>query len=185
VPMGHWAFLYVETLWNANIISGCGGDNYCPNSGISRADLAQVLLKAKYGSDYMPPAPTGEVYADVPADTWYERWIAAYVEQARAEGIMGGCGDGNFCPARNVTRGEMAQYLLKARHGGDYIAPAPTGEVFSDVPIGTWQERWIAAYIEQLPVQGISWGYGDGTFRPDNDLTRAAVASWVVRAFGL
>jgi hypothetical protein len=66
--------------------------------------MAIFLLRAKYGSSYIPPAPTGTVWLDVPVT----HWEAAWAEQLGIEGISAGCGGGKFCPEEPVTRAEMA-----------------------------------------------------------------------------
>jgi hypothetical protein len=72
--------------------------------------MAVFLLRAKYGSAYLPPAPTG-VFADVP--TTY--WAAAWIEQLAAEGITTGCSTTpkQYCPATPVTRDQMAVFLVR------------------------------------------------------------------------
>jgi len=72
--------------------------------------MAIFLLRAKYGAGYTPPsvgADTG--FADVATDYW----AAAWIKQLAAEGITGGCGNGNYCPDTAVTRAQMAVFLVK------------------------------------------------------------------------
>ena len=96
------------------------------------------------------------------------------------EGMTGGFPDGTNRPQKNVTRAELAVFLLKAIHGSGYTPPAPAGGSFSDVS-GHWAEAWI----EQLKAEGITSGYPDGTYRPENPVTRAEMAVFLVKAFGL
>ena len=56
------------------------------------------------------PAPGTATFGDVPTSHLYFRAIEALA----ASGITGGCGSGNFCPNQNVTRGEMAAFLVRA-----------------------------------------------------------------------
>jgi hypothetical protein len=56
------------------------------------------------------PAPSAATFADVPPSHPYFR----AVEALAASGITGGCGNGNFCPEKNVSRGEMAAFLARA-----------------------------------------------------------------------
>jgi S-layer family protein len=56
------------------------------------------------------PAPATATFGDVPTNFVYFRAIEALA----ASGITGGCGNGNFCPNQNVTRGEMAAFLARA-----------------------------------------------------------------------
>ncbi|MFZ5820637.1 MAG: choice-of-anchor Q domain-containing protein [Chloroflexota bacterium] len=106
VPADHMFARFIEQLYAEGITGGCGGGNYCPNNLVTRQEMAVFLLVAKHGTGYTPPAATG-VFADVPADNPFARWI----EQLAAEGITGGCGGGNFCPQGTVTRAEMAVFL--------------------------------------------------------------------------
>jgi hypothetical protein len=70
--------------------------------------MAIFLLKARHGTSYSPPPPSG-VFLDVPTN----HWAAAWIEQLAAEGITGGCGNGNYCPGTPVTRDQMAVFLLR------------------------------------------------------------------------
>jgi len=46
VPTGYWAFRHIEALAASGITSGCGGGNYCPESTVTRAEMAVFLAKA-------------------------------------------------------------------------------------------------------------------------------------------
>jgi hypothetical protein len=72
--------------------------------------MAIFLLRGKYGSAYAPPSASGSVFTDVPVSYWASAWIEALA----AEGITSGCGGGNYCPDANVTRAQMAVFLVKA-----------------------------------------------------------------------
>jgi hypothetical protein len=177
VPSSHWAWSWIERLYWAGITSGCGGGNYCPNSSVTRAEMAIFLERGIHGSSYTPPAATGTVFGDVPIS----HWAAAWIEQLSADGITGGCGGGNFCPTSAVTRAEMAIFLLRSKHGSSYTPPAATGTVFADVPISHWAADWI----EQLAAEGITSGCGGGNYCPNGAATRAEMAIFLVRTFAL
>jgi hypothetical protein len=177
VPIDHWAWSYIDTLSTAGITGGCGGGNYCPNQPVTRAQMAIFLERGINGSAYAPPAAAGTAFADVPIG----HWAAAWIEQLAADGITGGCGGGNYCPNGSVTRAESAIFLLRSEHGATYAPPAATGLVFGDVPIG----HWAAAWIEQLAAEGIAGGCGGGNFCPNDPVTRAEMAVFLVRTFGL
>jgi len=99
---------WIEDLAAQGITGGCGGGNYCPQNPVRRDQMAVFLLKAKYGSSYVPPECTG-VFPDVPCPSQFADWI----EQLAAEQITGGCGSGNYCPLNNNTRGQMAVFIVK------------------------------------------------------------------------
>ncbi|MFZ5820636.1 MAG: choice-of-anchor Q domain-containing protein [Chloroflexota bacterium] len=176
VPMNYWAWNFIERLSLAGITGGCGGGNYCPTNPVTRGQMAVFLLKAMYGSAYVPADATGTVFNDVPVDNIFAKWI----EQLAAEGITGGCGGGNYCPDKPVTRQEMAVFLLVAKHGTGYTPPAATG-VFNDVPADNPFAKWI----EALAAEGITGGCGGGNFCPTGTVTRAEMAVFLVTAFNL
>jgi hypothetical protein len=110
VPADSFAAAWIEQLVAEGITGGCGGNNFCPNAPITRAQMAVFLVKAMYGAAYTPPDAVGGVFADVPADGF----AAAFIEQLVADGITGGCGGGDYCPNAYVTRAEMAVFLVAA-----------------------------------------------------------------------
>lgn len=114
---GYWVANWIEALATEGITSGCGGGNYCPEASVTRAQMAVFLLKAKYGSSFLPPPCTG-VFADVPCPGY---WAANWIEALAAEGITSGCGGGNNCPTIPVKRSQMAVFLTKT-----FSLPAPT-----------------------------------------------------------
>ncbi|MBK9209562.1 MAG: S-layer homology domain-containing protein [Anaerolineales bacterium] len=116
VPFSYWANSYIERLYSAGITGGCSivPLNYCPDSTVTRAQMAIFLLKGVHGSGFTPPAvgaTTG--FNDVAIDYW----AAAWIKQLAAEGITSGCGGNNYCPDATVTRAQMAIFLLKAKNG--------------------------------------------------------------------
>ncbi len=108
VPAGAFAAAWIEDLADSEIAAGCGGGLYCPDSPVTRAQMAVFLLKAKHGSGYTPPPAVG-MFADVPPSNQFAPWI----EQLAAEGVTAGCGGGNYCPNAPNTRGQMAVFLVK------------------------------------------------------------------------
>ena len=156
--------------------SGCGGGNYCPDLPVTRGEMAVFVLRGEHGAGYHPPAATGTVFADVPADAPYAAWI----ERFAAEGITSGCGAGRFCPEDSVTRDQMAVFLLRGRNGGGFAPPAAEG-LFSDVGTGAPFAKWI----EELAREGITLGCSPGVFCPSLAVTRGQMAAFLVRAFGV
>jgi len=176
VPPGYWAFPFIEALARAGITAGCGGDNYCPTAPVTRAQMAVFLERGMNGSGYSPPAATGNVFLDVAASDF----AASFIEQLASDGITAGCGDSNYCPNAEVTRDQMAVFLLRAKYGSSYSPPAATG-VFGDVDLAHWAVHWI----EQLAAESITVGCGGGNYCPDAVVTRDQMAVFLVRTFGL
>jgi len=108
VAVDYWAAAWIKQLAAEGITSGCGPGVYCPDTTVTRAQMAIFLLKAKHGSSYAPPPATGD-FSDVPIGYWADKWI----EQLAAEGVTSGCGAGIYCPDAEVTRAQMAVFLVK------------------------------------------------------------------------
>lgn len=113
-------------------------------------------------------------FSDVPASYLFH----GPVEKVLRHGITTGCGGGNYCPEDAVNRAGMAVFLLRGEHGGDYQPPDPKGDVFGDVPLGTF----LAAWIEQLAAEKITTGCGSGNYCPDAAVNRASMAVFLLRA---
>jgi len=179
VSVDYWASSYIERLYNAGITGGCSTSPlmYCPETNVSRAQMAVFLLRGIHGSAYTPPTATGVMFGDVPSNYWAADWI----EQLATEGITTGCGNGNFCPDLVVTRDQMAVFLLRAEHGSTYAPPDASGTMFGDVPLGYWADKWI----EQLAAEAITGGCGGGNYCPAVPVTRAQMAVFLVRTFNL
>jgi trimeric autotransporter adhesin len=181
VPTDYWAWEFIERLYAAGITSGCSTSppQYCPEDTVTRAQMAVFLERGIHGASYVPPdvgSDTG--FGDVPTDYW----AAAFIKQLVVDGITVGCGNGNYCPEDAVTRAQMAVFLLRAKHGASYVPPdvgSDTG--FGDVPT----DYWAAAFIKQLVAEGITVGCGNGNYCPEAPLTRAEMAVFLVRTFGL
>ena len=180
VPFDYWANNYIERLYKAGVTGGCGVGIYCPDDSVTRAQMAVFLLKGIKGSGYVPPAvgdSTG--FTDVATDYWAAPWI----KQLAAEGITAGCGDGTtYCPEQAVTRAQMAVFLLKSKYGKNYAPPGLNGDTtFTDVAI----DYWAAAWIKQLAAENITGGCGAGIYCPEQVVTRAQMAVFLVKTFNL
>lgn len=105
VAVNSYAAAWIEALAAEGISGGCGGGNFCPGNPVTRGQAAVLLLRAKYGSAYVPPAVGASTgFADVPISHPQAAWI----KQLAAEGISTGCGGGNFCPNSALSREQAA-----------------------------------------------------------------------------
>ncbi|MCG6964784.1 MAG: carboxypeptidase regulatory-like domain-containing protein [Acidobacteria bacterium] len=180
VPVGYWARYWIERLYAAGITAGCGaGPTYCPEAAVARSQMAVFLLKSKEGRYYTPPPAVG-IFDDVPAGNGFAPWV----EELAARGITSGCNADPplFCPNASLTRNQMAKFLLRTLEGPLYSPPAATG-VFDDVPV----DDPFAPWIEDLAARGITSGCSADPplFCPDNPVSRAQMAVFLVKTFGL
>jgi len=176
VASDYWAYSFIEILVGNGITAGCGGSNYCPEEKVTRAQMAVFLERGMNGSSYVSPAATGNIFFDVSAGDF----AANFIEDLFDDGITAGCGNNNYCPDAEVSRAEMAVFLLRAKYGAGYSPPAAIG-VFGDVDLSYWAVHWI----EQLATEGITTGCGSGDYCPETTLTRAQMAVFLVRTFSL
>src|SRR4029079_13935061 len=92
-----------------------------------------------------------------------------------------GCGGGLYCVDNPTTRQQMAVFLIRARLGFCFSTPPATGTVFNDVP----RSNIYAPWIEELQRQGLTAGCGGGNYCPDDSVTRAQMAVFLLNtAFG-
>ncbi|MBL8063023.1 MAG: S-layer homology domain-containing protein, partial [Anaerolineales bacterium] len=181
VPFDYWSWPYIESILNAGITGGCSSNplSFCPTQSVTRAQMAVFILKGIHGQSFTPPSINSNTGFD---DVASDYWAAAWIKQLAAEGITGGCGNGNYCPENTVTRDQMAVFLLKAKYGSSYTPPAVNGNTgFSDVPA----DYWAAAWIKQLAAEAITGGCGGGNYCPSNPVTRDQMAVFLQKTFGL
>lgn len=115
------------------------------------------------------------IFADVPPDYW----SGDYIERLYTSGITGGCSNTplSYCPENPVTRAQMAVFLEKSLHFPAIYTPPDSSATFNDT-IGHWAEDWIKA----LRTDGITGGCGSETYCPDEAVTRAQMAIFLMRA---
>jgi hypothetical protein len=116
----------------------------------------------------------GNSFVDVPTSHPFY----AYIENLFHSGATGGCGGGKYCPKGTVTRAQMAVFLLKGLEGSAYVPPPATGTVFLDVHIGDFAADWI----EDLASRNITGGCGGGNYCPNQPVTRAQMAVFLLKA---
>jgi uncharacterized protein YkwD len=101
---GHRYEANINRLRAGGLTTGCGGGQYCPDTGVRRGVLAGALARA-----LRLPAASRDYFRDDDG-TAHEDGI----NRVMAAGIMSGCGGGNFCPGYRVKRGQAAAFLRNA-----------------------------------------------------------------------
>jgi hypothetical protein len=102
----------IEWLFDAGYVYGCGGDLYCPDRTLSRAEVIAILDRI-----LQPPAVTADAFSDDDG-----HWAEAAINRLAPLGIVRGCGEDTVCPDEPVTRGQVAAFLTRAfafPEGGD------------------------------------------------------------------
>ena len=116
-------------------------------------------------------------------------WASNYINEIYEVGITHGCGNGDYCPSEDVTRDQMAAFLVRATQVSAGAAPegftcngnidcSTTTPYLSDVP----STNGFFKYIQKLKELGITTGCGNGDYCPSEDVTRDQTAAFLVRA---
>jgi hypothetical protein len=108
VPASSAFCRWIEELERRGVVSGCGGNNYCPTQAVTRDQMSVFVLRTLDPNLNPPNCVAGsERFADVPASNIFCRWI----EELARRNIVGGCGGNNYCPTSPVTRDQMGVFL--------------------------------------------------------------------------
>ena len=160
---------YMDRLVSWGILNGYEDGSLRPDDPITRAEFAAMVNRA-YGFSGTGPTP----FTDVPAAAWYADDIAI----AYNAGFFEGDGTGFAFPNAYLTR-EAAMVLL-ARNLRLESIPGEVTE-FSD---GRDFSYWSRGYVKAAVQAGLINGYGDGTFRPQQYISRGEMAAILSRALG-
>ena len=138
-----------------------------PQNGITRAEVATIFFRLLTDETRDANSTKSNSYSDVAAGAWYNHAVSTL----SAMGIVKGDSDGKFNPNAPITRAEFA--AIAARF--DDKANTTTAD-FSDIA-----SHWAKNEISAASNNGWINGYPDGTFRPDNKITRAEAMTLVNR----
>jgi PKD repeat protein len=109
--------------------------------------------------------------------TVYLHWASEYMETLKDNGVIRGYTGGDLQPDQAITRAELLKMAMEA---ADLSISGHTFEgIFSDVK----STDWFDAYAEKGYGYGIVSGYSDGTFRPNDSVTRAEATKIILEAF--
>ncbi|MFC7062317.1 S8 family serine peptidase [Halobacillus seohaensis] len=158
---GHWAEEEISYLVQEKLVKGYPSGLFGVNDDINRASAAVMIVRE------LELPPENGNFTDVSTNHWASEEIGA----AAKAGIITGY-QGEYKPFDPLSREEMAAILTRAYNLGG------TGSInFSDVRADSWSN----GYIEALVANGITNGFPDGTFKPNDNITRASFAVMVAR----
>jgi hypothetical protein len=183
VPGSHWAAEAIQELAAKKIMNGVDADRFAPNRSVTRAEFAAILARitgigVSEGSDVVIP------FKDVPANAWYTHELA----DVFAAGLINGYGD-TFKPEAGITREELAVLAVRAVEKAAVEAGVIlelTGEADAD-PYSDKDSisGWAEGGVRQARQLGLLLGDTNGSFRPQDSVSRAEAAVMVVRLLGL
>ena len=145
---------------------GYTGGTFGPERNMTRAEVTTMfarLLTEQIEAD--------KTYSNTFTDVPKGYWAADYIGYMQQFGIITGYSDGSFRPDAPVTRAEFAAIASR------FEKLTEGSKSFADVP----DTYWAARYINFAATRGWVTGYSDGTFKPENPITRAEVAAVTCR----
>ncbi len=159
---------------HTSYIKGDAG-NFRPEDNLTRAEIATIisrlLVDEKGNFLFTEGAPYPTSFSDVKASAWYSSAIG-FME---SQGIFYGYEDGTFRPDSYVTRAECAAVFSRF-----FTVVSGLDNPFKDVS----SSHWAKEAIINCAAKGYVEGYEDGSFRPNNNITRAEAVTLINRVLG-
>jgi hypothetical protein len=174
VSTSYWGYNAISNLSGKGIVSGYPDGTFKPDTPITRAEFATMLVKAL---GLNTTGTTGQ-FTDVTADAWYYGAVNA----AASANLVSGTGDNQFAPNALITREQMAVMVTNAL---GTKAPATDGtelNVFSD---SSSVSSWAVTGMEEAVKADIVGGMTTDTLAPQADATRAQAAAMIYKLLTL
>lgn len=155
----------IEKLLSEGYMSGYPGNKFMPNKNMTRAEIAAMLDRL---IDEQPTETKS--FSDIKADAWYAKSLTkiASLGYIRPNGEK-------IQPEKPITRAEFAYIIAKLRKL----------EEGANMPKDVKPNHWAAKEIAACVKAGVISGYKDGSFKPEQPITRAEVVSMMSRAFNI
>ncbi|RBP91542.1 transglycosylase-like protein with SLT domain [Cytobacillus firmus] len=160
VKQDGWYVDGIRYLSQLSISNGYPDGTFKPNSNVSRAEAVKMIGVAL--------SLDGTLKKTIFPDVKPEMYASGYIDATYKLDIVNGYPDGTFKPEKSITRGEMAFIMKKA-----FNYPDSYKKAFSDVP----SNKFYYSAVNALKEAAVLEGYEDGTFRPDQPITRAEFAT--------
>ena len=167
--VGYWGANYVEFLYTSGVTTGYADDTFRPDQNITRAQFSVMLYRclgldeSRYAGVELPFADLDKIadYA-VPA-------IKALYSEGVINGSKGKDGQIYFNPNAPLTRAQASAMIGRTQEKG-YATVELTFTDAGKIP------AYATFYIQTMAAQGILGGYADGSFKPNNNITRGQMA---------
>lgn len=168
---GYWGENEIKELFDKRYIDGyqdkqAGTLSFKPDQNITRAEFVRYLVKSK---ELFLSNNTETEFTDLSS---LNKENQTYIMTAVDYGLINGYPDHTFRPKASITRAEIAAILARS----EMLKPAGEG-AFVDVPA----DYWASDAIRALRQAHLFDGYEDGTFRPDQKMTRGEAVAVIYR----
>ena len=172
VPKSIIAAACLNTKDHYSYLIGYSDGTVRPNGRITRAEVATIFFRLLTDDARQRNWSSENNFSDVSADKWYNNAVSTLCHM----GVLGGYSDGTFRPNAPITRAEFAKIAVSfAQANGSAVY-----SYFTDVKT----TDWFAPYVTAAKDSGLIEGYSDGSFKPENRITRAEACAIVNRVLG-
>ncbi|WP_426450980.1 Ig-like domain-containing protein [Paenibacillus sp. S-38] len=167
---GSYAKKEILALAEAGVVSGYEDGTFAPTQGMSRAEMAKILVKAMGLAEDPSYA---EKFTDIPADSWYKGHVGALLKA----GITQGTSETAFSPGSSVSREELVVFFVRA-FGLEKAAETYDGpDVFTDgASISPWALPHVHLAYGMGFIGGVANDDGSLRFDPRSQAERQALA---------
>ncbi len=158
-----------EVYEHKSYIKGYKDNTVRPDDNMSREEVTTVIYRII--DDEQKDNVSAEKRFD---DVSLTKWSNKYITYCYDKEIVNGYPDGTFKPEQGITRAEFAKLFY------EYAGLSGSGEnIFTDIT-GHWAEK----YITEVYEEGFIIGYPDGSYRPNEEITRAEIIAIINRYEG-
>lgn len=165
---GHWAESIVKVLASDGFVNGIDNEHFSPETKLTRVQFIKLIVSAFR----LENEGYKNAYSDVSSDAWY----AEDVQTAKDIGLISRSltMDGNLRPDEPITREDAAVIIANAASIKKLKGAKKTPLSYSDINSAS---EYATRPIDEVTQLGLVSGFGDGTFRPGENMTRAQGAT--------
>ena len=172
VPKSIIAAACLNTQDHYSYLIGYSDGTVRPNGRITRAEVATIFFRLLTDDARQRNWSSENNFSDVSADKWYNNAVSTLCHM----GVLAGYSDGTFRPNAPITRAEFAKIAVSfSQANGSAVY-----SYFTDVKT----TDWFAPYVTAAKDSSLIEGYSDGSFKPENRITRAEACTIVNRVLG-
>ncbi|HWI60440.1 MAG TPA: S-layer homology domain-containing protein [Symbiobacteriaceae bacterium] len=177
---GHWSGPIIGALQARGIIAGGEQGQFDPELPLTRAQLAKLLVT---GLGYQEEATLLSQYPSRFSDVVRWHWAKGFVEALAESALVEGYPDGRFGPEETVTRSQLAAILVRSVGLVDQarLYRFDRTNYVDDAQIPDWARGYVAV----AQRAGLMSGFEDGTFRPEQPISRSEGGVAIFRLLSL
>jgi exo-beta-1,3-glucanase (GH17 family) len=186
VAIAHPYYNDIEILYANGLTGGCSTTplKFCPDQVMNRGESAVFMLRANFGSSFLPTSPT-----HIFKDNWTKGpWAEPWAEAMYFNGLSAGClsSPRKYCPWDQIPREQAVIFALRMKYGTNYIPPAATGTLFADLTdVNYYATSWAEQAYKDGLIPNCGMSGGKPKICPKDLVSRGLGAYMIVRAKNL